>query len=81
MSTSNLIKHVQSCWGKGVWKAAQDAGSAIAAREAITEPILSTGLITAHFEQKGKESIHYMHCQHTKTEIKFITYFFPAYGN
>jgi hypothetical protein len=78
MSTSNLIKHVRSCWGDEVWKAAQDAGSATAAREAVTEPVLSTGSITAHFERKGKGGVHYMHRQHTKMEIKFVTYFLPA---
>jgi hypothetical protein len=77
-STSNLIKHVWSCWGDEVWKAAQDAGSATAAREAVTEPVLSTGSITAHFKRKGKGGVRYMHRQHTKTEIKFITYFLPA---
>lgn len=49
-STSNMAKHVKSCWGEAAYEAAQDAKTAVSAREGVVTSILQTGSITTAFE-------------------------------
>jgi hypothetical protein len=69
-STSNMVKHVKSCWGEVAYEAAQEAKTAVSARESVINNILKTGSITTSFERKGKGKVTYSHKQHTKTEAK-----------
>ncbi|KAG1771399.1 hypothetical protein EV702DRAFT_977414, partial [Suillus placidus] len=69
-STSNMTKHVKSCWGKPAYQAAQDARTANSARTTVVQGILTTNSITASFKRKGKGKVTYSHRQHTKTETK-----------
>ncbi|KAG2739596.1 hypothetical protein P692DRAFT_201676749, partial [Suillus brevipes Sb2] len=69
-STSNMVKHVKSCWGEVAYEAAQEAKTAVSARESIINNILKTGSITTSFGRKGKGKVTYSHKQHTKTEAK-----------
>src|ERR1700722_5783070 len=56
-STSNLRKHVKSCWGEDAVNAVEDAKDATEARKNVTGPLLANGSIMAVFEQKGKGNI------------------------
>ena len=69
-STSNMRKHVKSCWGEDVLDVVGDAKNANEARESIVKPLLRTGSITSAFERKGKGKVTYSHRQHTKTETR-----------
>jgi stalled ribosome alternative rescue factor ArfA len=71
-STSNMAKHVKSCWGPEAYEAAQDAKSAAAAREGVIRNLLRSGTITSSFERKSKGKVSYSHRQHTKTETKYV---------
>lgn len=53
-STSNLRKHVKSCWGVDVMSAADDANNTNDVRVKIINGILQNGSITKAFERKGK---------------------------
>ena len=68
-SSSNLQKHVRTCWGDKVLKAVDKAKDAFEAWTKITGPFLRTGTITASFECKGKQ-VTYSHRQHTRAETR-----------
>ena len=72
-STSNLRKHVESCWGKDALEAGMATGTAKDARESVVKEIKGSGSITAAFERKGKGKVTFSHRQHTKTETKSVT--------
>ncbi|KAG0706542.1 hypothetical protein DFH29DRAFT_798253, partial [Suillus ampliporus] len=69
-STSNMTKHIKSCWGESVYLAAQDAKTTATAHTTVVQGVLQTGSITSSFERKGKGKVTYSHRQHTKTETK-----------
>ncbi|KAG1722353.1 hypothetical protein EDB19DRAFT_1768209 [Suillus lakei] len=56
-STSNMVKHIKSCWGNIAYEAAQEAKTAASACESIINNILKTGSITTLFERKGKGKV------------------------
>ncbi|KAG1844640.1 hypothetical protein DFJ58DRAFT_852836 [Suillus subalutaceus] len=53
-STGNMRKHVRSCWGEEVLRAADEAKDANEVRKKIVGSVLRNGSITASFERKGK---------------------------
>ncbi|KAG2114231.1 uncharacterized protein F5147DRAFT_743971 [Suillus discolor] len=61
-------KHVRSCWGDEVLKAADEAKDAKEVCQRIVGSFLQNGLITASFKCKGKGKVTYSHCQHTCAE-------------
>ena len=69
-STGNLRKHVKTCWGGDVLKAAVDVDNVDVVREDIVVAINSTGSITASFERKGKGKVTYSNRQHTRAETR-----------
>ncbi|KIK72754.1 hypothetical protein PAXRUDRAFT_179977, partial [Paxillus rubicundulus Ve08.2h10] len=69
-STSNMRKHVKSCWGPEVLMATDDAKDANKVRLKIVPSILRDGSITVAFERKGKGKVTYPHRQHTRLETK-----------
>ena len=70
-STGNMWKHVRSCWGDEVLKAAGQAKNANEAREKIVGSFLRNGSITTSFKCSGKGKITYSHRQHTWTETRY----------
>ncbi|KAL1716416.1 hypothetical protein EV715DRAFT_205342, partial [Schizophyllum commune] len=70
VSTSNLIRHAQTCWGHEAVAIAQTYGNATVARAKVVEPLRTSGKITAAFARQGKGKITYSTRQHTKTETK-----------
>jgi len=74
-STGNMRKHVRSCWGDEVLKAADDAKDANEVRQKIVGSVLRNGSITASFERKGKGKVTYSHRQHTRAETKYESNF------
>src|SRR5882724_11896822 len=73
-STSNLRKHVKSCWGKDALEVGMAAGTAKDAHESVVKEIKGSGSITAAFKRKGKGKVTFSYCQHTKTEAKSVTF-------
>src|SRR6202042_3983526 len=71
-STSNMRKHVKSCWGEDALKAAMEAGTAKHARKTVVKELKGSGTITASFERKGKGKVTFSHHQHTKAETKSV---------
>ncbi|KAG0692737.1 hypothetical protein DFH29DRAFT_817173, partial [Suillus ampliporus] len=71
-STSNMTKHIKSCWGESVYLTAQDTKTVAMARTTVVQGVLQTGLIMSSFERKGKGKVTYLHRQHTKTETKTL---------
>ncbi|KAI6004779.1 hypothetical protein EDD15DRAFT_2155499 [Pisolithus albus] len=69
-STSNMQKHVKSCWGGDVLSAADNAKDANEVQTKIVGSILRNGSITAIFERKGKGKVTYSHQQHTQSEMR-----------
>ncbi|KAI6039697.1 hypothetical protein EDC04DRAFT_2867899 [Pisolithus marmoratus] len=67
-STSNMWKHVKSCWGENILKAVNEAAGLDIARDVIKNYTIN-GSITMTFEQKGKGKLTYSHQQHTKAEV------------
>ncbi|KAG1768437.1 hypothetical protein EV702DRAFT_947804, partial [Suillus placidus] len=72
-STSNMCKHVRSCWGEAALQAAIDCGNTEAARDGPIKSLLETGSIKTSFDRKGKGKITYSHHQHTQAESRCIT--------
>jgi hypothetical protein len=70
-STSNMCKHVRSCWGADVLQAADEAKDANEVRCKIVGSVLRNGSITAAFERKGKGKVTYSHRQHTCAETRY----------
>ncbi|THH20278.1 hypothetical protein EW146_g1036 [Bondarzewia mesenterica] len=68
-STSNMCKHVASCWGSAVLEDIMSFKMADNARDSVVKT-LWTGTITEAFEQKGKGKVTYLHRQHTKSETR-----------
>ncbi|GLB40080.1 hypothetical protein LshimejAT787_0705900 [Lyophyllum shimeji] len=84
-STSNLIKHVRSCWGEEAWVAANECSTVDEARKSVVSPLNTNGSILASFKLKGKGKVTYSHRQHTRTEtraeiIRWVseTYWIPS---
>ncbi|KAL1684626.1 hypothetical protein GGG16DRAFT_67949 [Schizophyllum commune] len=71
MSTSNLLNHALSCWGKPAVDAAKGAGSAKDARKSVATPLKRDGDIKLAFERKGQGKITYSTRQYTKTETRY----------
>jgi len=71
-STSNLRKHVKSCWGEDAVSTVDNAKNANEAHEGVVKGLLMTGSITAAFEKSGKGKVTFLHRQHTKTEAKYV---------
>ncbi|KAI6024542.1 hypothetical protein EDC04DRAFT_2573899 [Pisolithus marmoratus] len=67
--TSNMWKHVKSCWGGDVLKAVNKAAGLDIAQDVIKNYTVN-GSITMAFEQKGKGKLTYLHQQHTKAEVQ-----------
>lgn len=68
-STSNLQRHVRSCWGEDVLDAAMEAKDLDEVREKIVASIKKNGKITTVFERKGKGET-YSHQPFTKIETR-----------
>ena len=68
-SSSNLWKHVCTCWGDKVLIVAGKVKDASEAWTKIIAPFLRTGSITESFERKGKQAT-YSHRQHTQAETR-----------
>ena len=69
-STSNLIRHVERCWGPKALKMAAEIGNAEDARDQVFEKILREVPLTVHFERKKGGRISYMHRNFTKIETR-----------
>ncbi|KIK11654.1 hypothetical protein PISMIDRAFT_73146, partial [Pisolithus microcarpus 441] len=69
-STSNMQKHVKSCWGGDMLSAADNAKDVNEVQTKIVGSILHNGSITAIFEWKGKGKVTYSHWQHTQSEMR-----------
>lgn len=69
-STSNLIRHVERCWGTKALKMAMEIGSAEDARDQVFEKILRDVPLTVHFERKKGGQVSYMHRNFTKIETR-----------
>jgi hypothetical protein len=67
-----MIKHAKNCWGEEAWLMANQCRNAAEARSMVTEPIATSGSITATFQRTGKGKVTFSHRMHTKTEIKYI---------
>jgi hypothetical protein len=76
-STSNMIKHVRTCWGEAALSAASKAGENASK---VVKGILKNGSITAAFEVKGRGKVTYSHIQHTKTETRYGVVFRNEYA-
>ena len=70
VSTGNMIRHAQTCWGHEAVAIAQTHHTAADARAKVAEPLKVSGKITAAFARQGKDKITYSTRQHTKTETK-----------
>ncbi|KAG1726769.1 hypothetical protein EDB19DRAFT_1622345, partial [Suillus lakei] len=68
--TGNMRKHVHSCWGDKVLKAADQAKNANEVHQKIISSFLRNGSITASFERNGKGKVTYSHRQHTHVETR-----------
>jgi len=60
-STSNMHKHVKSCWGPDVLAAADGAKDATEVCTKIVKSVLRDGSITVAFERKAKGKVTYLH--------------------
>lgn len=69
-STSNLRKHVRSCWGEDALKAADQMETAEAARPSV-EKYRRSGTITSSFAHTGKGKISYSCRQHTRSKARY----------
>ena len=68
-STSNLRKHVKSCWGEDTLTVVSDAANLDIVRDAVKKCTINS-TITAAFEQKGKGKTTYSTQPQTKVEIR-----------
>ncbi|KAG0702377.1 hypothetical protein DFH29DRAFT_787707, partial [Suillus ampliporus] len=59
--TGNMWKHVRSCWGDEVLKAADQAKNANEVHQKIIGSLLRNGSITTSFERNGKGKVTYCH--------------------
>jgi hypothetical protein len=60
-STSNLQKHVKTCWGAEAVEAADQTKDVTEARNSVVNPLLKDGSITGIFERVGKGKVTYSH--------------------
>ena len=60
-STSNLRKHVKSCWGLDAVEAADRTKNITEACDSVVQPLSKDGSITAVFERVGKGKVSYSH--------------------
>ena len=60
-STSNLCKHVKSCWGPDAVEAADRTKNATEACDSVVQPLSKDGSIMAIFERVGKGKVLYSH--------------------
>jgi hypothetical protein len=70
-STGNMCKHVRSCWGADVLRAADEAKDANEVWSKIVGSVLRDRTITASFARKGKGKVTYSHRQHTRAETRY----------
>ena len=71
-STSNMWKHVKSCWGPEVLTTADDTKNANEVCTKIVGSILWDGSITAAFEWKEGGKVTYSHCQHMRQQTRCV---------
>ena len=71
-STSNMHKHIQSCWGNEALNAAADAKDVSEVHMKMVRSILRSGSITAAFQCKSEGKITYSNCQPTGIEIQCV---------
>ncbi|KAG1783141.1 hypothetical protein EV702DRAFT_1191579 [Suillus placidus] len=69
-STSNMQKHVKTCWGNKVLQTAYEVKGLEEVRTKLIPGILCDGSITTSFECKGKGKVTYSHRQHTRPEMR-----------
>ncbi|KIM56446.1 hypothetical protein SCLCIDRAFT_1146699, partial [Scleroderma citrinum Foug A] len=69
-STSNMWKHVKSCWGDNILSTILDAKDLVAACCEVQGHI-GNASITMAFERKGREKVTYSHRQHSKSETRY----------
>ncbi|KAG1806191.1 uncharacterized protein BJ212DRAFT_1282787, partial [Suillus subaureus] len=60
-STENLCKHVGSCWGEDILKAADEVKDVDKVWKNIVGSVLQNRSITVSFERKSKGNITYSH--------------------
>jgi hypothetical protein len=75
-----MRKHVHSCWGDKVLKAADQAKNANEVHQKIISSFLRNGSITASFERNGKGKVTYSHRQHTHVETRYEDSHIEALG-
>ena len=72
-STGNLSKHARLCWGDEILHGADACGNLDLARDGLDNAKRQIdGSITTAFERIGKGKITYSHCQHDKTQTRFV---------
>ena len=72
-STGNLRKHVRHCWGDEILCGADKCGDLESTREGLNRCKKDVdGSITTAFERIRKGKITYSHCQHDKTQTRFV---------
>ena len=69
-STSNMWKHIKSCWGEDALNTAMEASAAKDAYETVVKELNGSGTVTASFERNGK--VTFLHHQHTKAKTKSV---------
>ncbi|TRM62977.1 hypothetical protein BD626DRAFT_403599, partial [Schizophyllum amplum] len=70
VSTGNMTRHAQRCWGEDAVKVAASYGTVERALEKVAKPMKISGKLTTAFAQQGKGKITYSTRQHTRTETK-----------
>ena len=78
-STSNLHRHVKSCWGEDSFNAINEAKGIVAARDAV-KSYVKNGSITNAFTRKRKGKVTYSTRPHTKEEIRCVILNFASTG-
>lgn len=72
-STSNMRRHVKSCWGKEALDAADAMKTAANAKDAIST-YWRTQDIKVAFGNVGKKTVSFSTHQHTPSETRYVTY-------
>ena len=69
-STSNMQKHVKTCWGKEILDTADSAKDASKVQTKIIYTFRQNGSITKAFKRKNQGVETYSHQQHTLAETR-----------
>jgi len=69
--TSGLWRHAKMCWGNETVNTANRTKDLSAAHTILVSSLKRSGSIMDAFEQIGKSSITYSHCQLTYTETRY----------